>query len=241
MTLPAPLVFLWCICLLVHGPVLTMGAAVAATTVGPKSSSAATSLGAAIDNELVGDPVVDCEETMVSLTFKTRKPFNGRVYVQGMADDEKCSRNFASNTDQSKFSMMIQNGDCTMQRQRVAGTLEGMMLSLTIVVSFHGTFVTKSDRAFRCMCFFKNIKRVTSAIDVNLVGTTELLDTAKTPGCMYSIHSQSPTGPPVSSGKVGDRIFHVWECDDPTHGFLVHSCSVDDGRGSRFDLVRSSK
>lgn len=31
-----------------------------------------------IDNELVGDPVVECEETMVSLTFKTKKPFNGK-------------------------------------------------------------------------------------------------------------------------------------------------------------------
>uniref|UniRef100_A0A915ECQ2 ZP domain-containing protein n=1 Tax=Ditylenchus dipsaci TaxID=166011 RepID=A0A915ECQ2_9BILA len=119
---------------------------------------------ALIDNELVGDPVVDCEETMVSLTFKTKKPFNGRVYVQGQAEDERCSRNFASNADQSKFSMMIQNGDCTMQRQRVTGTLEGMMLSLTIVA----------------MCFFKNIKHLTNAIDVNLIGTTELLDTAKT-------------------------------------------------------------
>ena len=77
----------------------------------PNSNSLAES--AAADNELVGEPVVECEETMVSLTFKTKKPFNGRVYVQGMADDERCSRNFASNADQSKFSMMIQNGDCT--------------------------------------------------------------------------------------------------------------------------------
>lgn len=61
---------------------------------------------------------------MVSLSFKTKKPFNGRVYVQGMAEDEHCSRNFASNADQSKFSMMIQNGDCTMQRQRVTGKIE---------------------------------------------------------------------------------------------------------------------
>ena len=65
------------------------------------------------DNELFDDPIVECEETMISLTFRTKKPFNGRVYVQGMADDERCSRNFASNADQSKFSMMIQNGDCT--------------------------------------------------------------------------------------------------------------------------------
>lgn len=71
---------------------------------------------------------MDCEETMVSLSFKTKKPFNGRVYVQGMAEDERCSRNFASNADQSKFSMMIQNGDCTMQRQRVTGKLEVKVL-----------------------------------------------------------------------------------------------------------------
>lgn len=61
---------------------------------------------------------------MVSLTFQTRKPFTGRVYVRGLADDDRCSRNFASNVDQNKFSMMIQNGDCTMQRQRVTGSLE---------------------------------------------------------------------------------------------------------------------
>lgn len=67
---------------------------------------------------------IDCEETMISVTFETKKPFNGRVYVQGMADDEKCSQNFISNIDQKKFSMIIQNGDCTMQRERVTGTLE---------------------------------------------------------------------------------------------------------------------
>uniref|UniRef100_A0A1I8B3Z5 ZP domain-containing protein n=1 Tax=Meloidogyne hapla TaxID=6305 RepID=A0A1I8B3Z5_MELHA len=158
------------------------------------------------DNELFDDPIVECEETMISLTFRTKKPFNGRVYVQGMADDERCSRNFASNADQSKFSMMIQNGDCTMQRQRVTGPLEGMMLSLTIVVSFHGTFVTRSDRAFHCMCFFRNIKHLTNILDVNMVGTTELMDTIKTPTCHYSIHAQSPDGPAFQLGKVGDKL-----------------------------------
>ncbi|KAH7728161.1 Zona pellucida-like domain containing protein [Aphelenchoides avenae] len=178
-----------------------------------------------MDNELEGEPVVDCDDTMVSLTFKTKKPFTGRVYVLGMADDERCARNFAANADQQKFSMMIQNGDCTMQRQRVTGTLEGMVNSVTIVVSFHGTFVTKADRAFRCMCFFRNIKRLTSAIDMNSILTTDLLDTAKTPGCSYSIHAQTPDGPPVSLGHVGDKIYHV------------HSCAVDDGRGAKFDLL----
>lgn len=40
-----------------------------------------------------------------------------------------------------------------------------------------------------------------------------------------------------SYGQVGEQIYHVWECDDDTHGFLVHSCFVNDGRGTQFDLV----
>ncbi|CAD5228926.1 unnamed protein product [Bursaphelenchus okinawaensis] len=191
----------------------------------------------AIDNELTGEPEVDCEEGMVSLTFKTKKPFTGRVYVQGQAEDEKCSRNFARNADQSTVSVMVQNGDCTMSRQRVSGSIEGMMVSLTIVVSFHGTFVTKADRAYRCMCFFKSVKRLSNVIDIDSVPTTELMNTVPSPECEYSIRSGSPDGPPMSLGHVGDRIFHVWSCNSPNHNFLVHSCTVDDGRGLRFDLL----
>lgn len=193
--------------------------------------------GGEIDNKLTGLPIVDCQDTAVSLTFNTDKPFTGRVYVKGLVDDDRCSRNFATNTDQSKFSMQIGQGDCSMQRQRVSGALEGLMFSLVIVVSFHGTFETKNDRAFRCMCFFRNIKRVTNFLDVSMLGTTELLDTAKMPNCFYTIHSQSPTGPLARYAKVGEVIYHVWECDDENQGILVHSCWVNDGKGNRFDLL----
>ncbi|MCP9257402.1 Cuticlin-1 [Dirofilaria immitis] len=137
---------------------------------------------------------------------------------------------------------MIQNGDCTMQRQRVTGSLEGIMFSLTIVVSFHGTFVTRADRAYRCMCFFRNIKRLTSGVDMSSIGTTELMDTVQMPTCTYSIHSGSCRWTTYclrsySFGQVGEKIYHVWECDDDTQGFLVHSCFVNDGRGTRYDLL----
>lgn len=192
--------------------------------------------GLEIDNHLLGDPVVDCQDTMVQLTFTTEKPFTGRVYVKGLTDDDRCSRTFASNVDQSRFSMMVPTGDCGMQRQRVAGQLEGIVFSLVVVVSFHGTFVTKVDRAYRCMCFFRNIKRVTNLVDISAIGTTELLDTAKMPTCTYSLHRGAPTGPLVRYAKVGDKIFHVWECDDESQGFLVHSCWANDGRGAKFDF-----
>nr|CRZ22289.1 Bm8411 [Brugia malayi] len=66
--------------------------------------------------------------------------------------------------------MLIQNGDCTMQqRQRVTSSLEGIMFFLTIVV-------TRADRVYRCMCFSRNIKRLTSDVDMSSIGITELMD-----------------------------------------------------------------
>lgn len=60
-----------------------------------------------IDNKLTGLPIVDCQDVAVSLTFNTEKPFTGRVYVKGLVEDDRCSRNFATNTDQNKFTMQI--------------------------------------------------------------------------------------------------------------------------------------
>ncbi|VDM38661.1 unnamed protein product [Toxocara canis] len=164
-------------------------------------------------------------------------PFMGRVYVRGLADDEKCSRSMANNIEQTTFSMVIQNGDCAMQKQRVAGTLEGVMFSLTIIVSFHSTFVTMADRAYRCMCFFRSIKRLSSELDIFPIGVNQLHNTVKMPSCTYTIRTGSVNGRQVTYGQVGERIYHVWQCDDEAQTFFVHSCFVTDGRGNRFDLV----
>lgn len=65
------------------------------------------------------------------------------------------------------------------------------------------------DRAYRCMCFFRNIKRVTNLIDISAIGTTELLDTAKMPVCTYSIHSGAPEGALVRYGKVTIAVYTI--------------------------------
>lgn len=67
---------------------------------------------------------VECGESALSLVFKTSTPFMGRVYVRGLADDERCFRSFADNLEQTAFSILIQIGDCAMQKQRIRGSLE---------------------------------------------------------------------------------------------------------------------
>ncbi|VDM77240.1 unnamed protein product [Strongylus vulgaris] len=168
--------------------------------------------------------LVDCEDSLIGLTFKTKKPFSGRVYVHEMAGDEKCSKAFVDNRNQSRgsnhlfskkdnlrISMRFKNGDCTMQRQKISGQIQGLISSLVVVVSFHGTFVTKADRAYKCICFFRSQKTLTNSIGK---------------GITFS-----------RIGAVGEKIYHVWQCDSPTTRFLVHSCSVSDGLGERIDLI----
>uniref|UniRef100_A0A5S6R150 ZP domain-containing protein n=1 Tax=Trichuris muris TaxID=70415 RepID=A0A5S6R150_TRIMR len=194
--------------------------------------------GGEVDNHLAGTPLVDCQDTSISITFTTAKPFTGRVYVKGLQEDDRCSRSYAANNDQRKFTIMVNQGDCSMQRQRVSGgSLEGIMFSMVIVVSFHGTFETMNDKAYRSVCFFRNIKRVTNFLDVSMLPTAELMDTGKMPECQYTIHKDSSSGPLVRYAEIGDHLFHVWECEDDGQGMLVHSCWVSDGRGSRFELL----
>lgn len=105
-------------------------------------------------------------------------------------------------------------------------------MSMTIIISFHNTFITKVDRAYRCTCFYMEAdKVVTSRFDVSMLPTTDLIDTAKMPLCTYSVHKDSITGPLVQYAKVGDTVFHVWNCESDMFSMLVHSCFVDDGNG----------
>lgn len=65
----------------------------------------------------LGDPKVDCMEDRVRLTFKTERPFKGRIFVKGMIENEKCVNNYSKNTKQSIDFQLI-NGQCNMRRSR---------------------------------------------------------------------------------------------------------------------------
>lgn len=46
---------------------------------------------------------------------------------------------------------------------------KGVEQSIAIIISFHNTFITKIDRAYRCTCFYMEAdKVVTNRFDVRL-------------------------------------------------------------------------
>lgn len=46
-----------------------------------------------------------------------------------------------------------------------------------------------------------------------MLPTTDLFDTAKMPACTYTVRRDSLNGPIVTYAKVGETLYHVWECD----------------------------
>ncbi|CAK5009800.1 unnamed protein product [Meloidogyne enterolobii] len=176
----------------------------------PVESAFPSSESSILDNAVIGDPLVDCLEERVKLTFQTQKPFTGRIFVKGMVDNEKCVENYRQNS-QTKVEFELANGACNMRRSRKLGPEQrGVEQSIT---------VTEADKV------------VTNRFDVSMIPTTELIDTARMPLCTYTVRRGSVNGPIVTYASVGEPVFHVWQCDSDMFSMLVHNCFVDDGAG----------
>ncbi|RCN50440.1 zona pellucida-like domain protein [Ancylostoma caninum] len=104
-------------------------------------------------------------------------------------------------------------------------------------------FITKVDRAFRISCFYMEAsKDVGSQIDVSEMTTTSVTHLVQMPVCRYDILEGGPNGIPVEFGKIGQQVYHRWSCASETVNtfcMLVHSCSVDDGKGDRVAILDS--
>lgn len=66
---------------------------------------------------IIGSPEVHCMEDRMKLTFRTEKPFRGRIFVKGMVDKDQCVNSFLGNGKLEVQYEMI-NGQCNMRRFR---------------------------------------------------------------------------------------------------------------------------
>ncbi|VDM76983.1 unnamed protein product [Strongylus vulgaris] len=71
-----------------------------------------------LDNGVTSLPEVDCMEDRVRLTFKTQRPFQGRIFVKGMVDKDACVSSYLSNTNPDVV-FELENGACNMRRTRM--------------------------------------------------------------------------------------------------------------------------
>uniref|UniRef100_A0A0K0F4D2 ZP domain-containing protein n=1 Tax=Strongyloides venezuelensis TaxID=75913 RepID=A0A0K0F4D2_STRVS len=201
-----------------------------------------------IDNEIIGEPDIECLQDEIRVWVRTRKPFSGRIYTKGKADVPECSEDGYGEKNTRKPNFSLGFGNCGMRSLR---SLEprGMYYGVTIVVSFHPMFITKIDQAFHVKCFFEEAnKGLNAGLDVSMIPTTEVEARHGIPGCTYSIHRSSiedldagkPAGIPIQFARIGDKVLHQWHCDDQTYGILINNCYVTDGFGKKASVIDSN-
>ncbi|WKX91400.1 hypothetical protein Q1695_009891 [Nippostrongylus brasiliensis] len=193
------------------------------------------------ENSVRSRPVVHCGGNDIVVHIVTDKPFRGRMYVQGEAENPQCIHTAKDHKNQFHFGLPI--GACNMRRQRTMHP-RGVSFSFTLIVSFHPFFVTGMDRAFHVSCFFlESVKNVGTKYGVsNSRMSLEVVEQEfQLPDCFYQLHD-GENGPAIQFAQVGQRVTHRWTCEDGSgstfiYGLLIHSCFADDGQSNKFELV----
>ncbi|CAD6188724.1 unnamed protein product [Caenorhabditis auriculariae] len=123
-----------------------------------------------IDNGLIGEPYVQCGSESLSIRFKTQSAFEGHAYVKGHYNAKKCRTDA---TLESSVNLTVPYTDCDVVRQR-SNNPRGIMITTTIIVSFHPMFITKIDKSYKVQCFYAEVaKTVTQQLDVNVASNME--------------------------------------------------------------------
>ncbi|VDD97674.1 unnamed protein product [Enterobius vermicularis] len=190
-----------------------------------------------VDNGVEGDPEIECGPTSITVNFNTRNPFEGHVYVKGLFDQDACRR---SERGRQVAGIELPFDSCNVARTRSLNP-RGVFVTTTVVISFHPLFVTKVDRAYRVQCFYMEAdKTVSTQLEVSEITTAFQTQIVPMPICRYEILDGGPTGQPIQFATIGQQVYHKWTCDSETVDTfcaLVHSCTVDDGRGDTIEIL----
>ncbi|CAD6195250.1 unnamed protein product [Caenorhabditis auriculariae] len=190
-----------------------------------------------VDNNVEGEPEVECGPNSITVNFNTRNPFEGHVYVKGLYDQEGCR---SDDGGRQVAGIELPFDSCNTARTRSLNP-KGVFVSTTVVISFHPQFVTKVDRAYRIQCFYmESDKTVSTQIEVSDLTTAFQTQVVPMPVCKYEILDGGPSGQPIQFATIGQQVYHKWTCDSETTDTfcaVVHSCTVDDGNGDTVQIL----
>ncbi|VDM26098.1 unnamed protein product [Toxocara canis] len=113
-----------------------------------------------------------------------------------------------------------------------------MAYSLTVIVQLHPLFITKVDHAYNVRCFYMEAsKEVNAELGVSDLTTAALDSGHAMPQCSYTLHRDSPNGPVLRYARIGDTVYHVWDCPSDVYAMLVHTCFILDGQGGEHKVI----
>ncbi|CAD5221877.1 unnamed protein product [Bursaphelenchus xylophilus] len=158
---------------------------------------------------------VVCGANFLKFTVRTQRPMNGLMYAQGFHDKQDCL--LIADGKNRELSITLREGTCGLTKT-VAPTRDGYWFNATVILQFHPLIVTRSDQGLDVSCFHAQpvlAKEFEQSVEKSL----------KDVQCTYRLHRFGLNDCSALDAKVGETLFHKWECDNsPRYQFLVHDC-----------------
>ncbi|VDO34217.1 unnamed protein product [Haemonchus placei] len=165
---------------------------------------------------------ISCNSNSVTLTVRTQRPMHGHAYADHFHNSPQCT--LTSDGSSREISITFREGTCGLTKTPSKNG-DGYNFNITVILQFHPVIITRADQGLEVNCFYQQplspqeISRVSKS-----VADTE---------CTYRIHRYSPTQCVALDAKVGETLFHKWQCDSPPHfTYLVHDCYVKSEKSS---------
>ncbi|OZC09507.1 von Willebrand factor type A domain protein [Onchocerca flexuosa] len=193
-----------------------------------------------ITDESVRKFTVHCLNNGFNVTFTLLKSFGGTIAVQGKNATKSCSRiiqaeQFGENIETREVNLFISFEQCDV-KETASVNPAGMNYSTLINVIHDKWLVTGADKGFVAHCYQAQQSQEQNLVtDLDLQGEIKIAEilplNSVPPLCNYSIRADAPNGPLVQSAKLGETVYHRWECENgealDLYGLHIHDCYAE--------------
>ncbi|KAM3723755.1 Cuticlin-6 [Dirofilaria immitis] len=172
-------------------------------------------LGPAPKPRIRGATDVSCDKNSVTFTVRTQRPMTGLMYAQQYHDDTKCVKK--SDGLSREISITFYEGTCGLTKTPTIQN-DGYVFNITVILQFHPIIITRADQGLSVSCFHRQPvpQKEVSGSSVKKISDTE---------CSYRLHRFAPGQCVPLDAKVGESLYHKWECDSPSnYHYLIHDC-----------------
>ncbi|KAM3723749.1 Cuticlin-6 [Dirofilaria immitis] len=160
-------------------------------------------LGPAPKPRIRGATDVSCDKNSVTFTVRTQRPMTGLMYAQQYHDDTKCVKK--SDGLSREISITFYEGTCGLTKTPTIQN-DGYVFNITVILQFHPIIITRADQGLSVSCFHRQPvpQKEVSGSSVKKISDTE---------CSYRLHRFAPGQCVPLDAKVGESLYHKWECD----------------------------
>ncbi|TMS35689.1 hypothetical protein L596_003034 [Steinernema carpocapsae] len=186
-------------------------------------------------NEIIETPTVVCESDRIIIKVRTTSSNPSLIYAEEYHENPDCVVRHMN-------KIQIFHNNCGMSTEKMKNP-SGTTYRICLAVQIHPLFVTEADRSYCAQCVYMDsnvVEDLQQTIAVSESAPNELdpqFDEFSTPRCSYSIRRGTVDGPPIHYATIGEKVFHVWQCENDHIGMLVQNCYVEDMQGNKILIV----